>query len=101
MPARVVVLGGGVGGTLAANLLAKELGRGNVTVNTLALGYVETAHSDQAFLAANKEKILAFYPIRRLGRASDVAPMVAFLASDDAAFVTGQTLSVSGGLTMA
>jgi len=79
--------------------LAKELGRGNVTVNTLALGYVETAHSDQAFLAANKEKILAFYPIRRLGRASDVAPMVAFLASEHAGWITGQTISVSGGYT--
>jgi NAD(P)-dependent dehydrogenase (short-subunit alcohol dehydrogenase family) len=77
--------------------LAKELGRAGITVNTLALGYVETAHSDQQWLAANREKILAFYPIRRLGRASDVAPFVAYLASDHAAWVTGQTISVSGG----
>ena len=77
--------------------LAKELGRAGVTVNTLALGYVETAHSDQKWLAANRDKILAFYPIRRLGRASDVAPFVAYLSSQHAAWVTGQTISVSGG----
>jgi NAD(P)-dependent dehydrogenase (short-subunit alcohol dehydrogenase family) len=77
--------------------LAKELGRAGITVNTLALGYVETAHSDQQWLTANREKILAFYPIRRLGRASDVAPFVAYLASDHAGWVTGQTISVSGG----
>ena len=79
--------------------LARELGRANVTVNTLALGYVETAHSDQAWLSANRDKILAFYPIRRLGRPSDVAPFVAFLASEHAGWVTGQTISVSGGYT--
>jgi len=79
--------------------LAKELGRAAITVNTLALGYVETAHSDKKWLAANREKILAFYPIRRLGRPADVAPFVAYLASDHAAWVTGQTISVSGGYT--
>ena len=40
-------------------------------------------------------------PMRRLGEPDDVAPAVAFLASDEAAYITGQTLSVSGGLTMA
>jgi len=70
-----------------------------VTINTLALGYVETSHSDQAWLAANREKIVANYAIRRLGRPSDVAPFVAFLASEHAAWVTGQTISISGGYT--
>src|SRR5262249_44182233 len=98
--ARLGITAASRGGVMTlAKTLAKELGRGNVTVNTLALGYVETAHSDQSFLAANREKILAFYPIRRLGRASDVAPMVAFLASDHAGWITGQTISVSGGYT--
>jgi NAD(P)-dependent dehydrogenase (short-subunit alcohol dehydrogenase family) len=88
------------GGVLTlTRTLARELGRGNVTINTLALGYVETSHSDQAWLAANREKIVANYAIRRLGRPSDVAPFVAFLASEHAAWVTGQTISISGGYT--
>lgn len=81
--------------------LAKELGRLNVTVNALALGLVETDHTDAAWLAANKEKILAFYPLRRLGQPGDVAPAVAFLASDGASWITGQILSISGGYTTA
>lgn len=86
------------GGVISlAKTLARELGRGNVTVNTVALGYVETAHSDQAWLAANRDKILGFYAIRRLGRPADVAPFVAFLASEHASWVTGQTISISGG----
>jgi NAD(P)-dependent dehydrogenase (short-subunit alcohol dehydrogenase family) len=90
------------GGVLAlTKTLAKELGRRNITVNALALGWVETSHSDQAWLAANREKILAFYPIRRLGRPRDVAPLVAFLASDHAGWITGQTISVSGGYSTA
>jgi NAD(P)-dependent dehydrogenase (short-subunit alcohol dehydrogenase family) len=86
------------GGVLSlTRTLAKELGRREITVNALALGWVETSHSDQAWLAANRERILAFYPIRRLGRPQDVAPMVAFLASTHAGWITGQTISVSGG----
>jgi NAD(P)-dependent dehydrogenase (short-subunit alcohol dehydrogenase family) len=82
-----------------ARTLARELGRSSITINTLALGYVETSHSDQAWLAANRDKILGNYAIRRLGRPSDVAPFVTFLASAHAEWVTGQTISVSGGYT--
>jgi 2-hydroxycyclohexanecarboxyl-CoA dehydrogenase len=82
-----------------ARTLARELGRSSITINTVALGYVETSHSDQAWLAANRDKILSSYAIRRLGRPSDVAPFVAFLASEHAGWVTGQTISVSGGYT--
>ncbi|MFQ5828759.1 MAG: SDR family NAD(P)-dependent oxidoreductase [Candidatus Methylomirabilia bacterium] len=88
------------GGVLTlTKTLAKELGRANITVNVLALGYIETTHSDQAWLAANRDKILPSYAVRRLGRPRDVAPFVAFLASEQAGWVTGQTISISGGYT--
>jgi 2-hydroxycyclohexanecarboxyl-CoA dehydrogenase len=97
---RLAITAASRGGVITlGKTLARELGRSGVTVNTLALGYVETAHSDQAWLAANRDRILAFYPIRRLGRAADVAPFVAYLASEHAGWVTGQTISVSGGYT--
>ncbi|WP_241673240.1 SDR family oxidoreductase [Lacisediminimonas profundi] len=88
------------GGIALSKSLAKELGRANITVNCVSLGLIETAHSDAEFLAANREKILRNYAIRRLGAPSDVAPTVAFLASDEAAWITGQVLSVNGGFCM-
>jgi NAD(P)-dependent dehydrogenase (short-subunit alcohol dehydrogenase family) len=96
--ARLGVSAGARGAVLSlTRTLAKELGRQNITVNALALGWIETSHADQEWLAKNRERILAFYPIRRLGKPEDVAPLVAFLASDLAGWVTGQTISVSGG----
>jgi len=95
---RLAISAGARGGVLAlTKTLARELGRHHVTVNALALGWVETAHSDRAWLEKNRERLLAFYPVRRLGRPEDVGPFVAFLASDAAGWVTGQTISVSGG----
>jgi NAD(P)-dependent dehydrogenase (short-subunit alcohol dehydrogenase family) len=80
--------------------LARELGRANITVNAIALGLVETAHTDPEWLAANREKIVRQYPLRRIGKPSDIAPTVAFLASEGAGWVTGQVLSVNGGFSM-
>jgi NAD(P)-dependent dehydrogenase (short-subunit alcohol dehydrogenase family) len=95
---RLAISASARGGVLAlTKTLAKELGRGNVTVNALALGWIETSHVDPAWLAANREKILGLYAIRRLGTPTDVASLVAFLASDHAGWITGQTISVSGG----
>jgi NAD(P)-dependent dehydrogenase (short-subunit alcohol dehydrogenase family) len=87
-------------GTIALmKSLAREWGRSGVTANSLALGLIETAH-DKAWVDANREKLVKAYAIRRLGLPSDVAPMVALLASDAGAWITGQVLSINGGYSM-
>ncbi|MDP6815762.1 MAG: SDR family oxidoreductase [Alphaproteobacteria bacterium] len=89
------------GGVLAlTKTLAKELGRDGITVNAIALGLVETSHSDAAWLEKHMAKIVRNYPTGRIGQPNDVAPTVAFLASGGAAWVTGQIISVSGGYSM-
>ncbi len=88
------------GGIALMKSLAKELGRNNVTANAISLGLIETSHSNAEFLAANREKIVKQYPLRRIGAPTDVAPTVAFLASDAAGWITGQVLSVNGGFCM-
>jgi NAD(P)-dependent dehydrogenase (short-subunit alcohol dehydrogenase family) len=80
--------------------IARELGRNNVTVNSVSLGLIQTSHSDPEFLAKNMDKIVKAYPLRRIGKPGDVAPMVAFLATDAASWVTGQVISVNGGFAM-
>lgn len=90
------------GGTIALmKSLAREMGRSWTTCNTVSLGLVETQHSDKAWLDANREKLVRAYPIRRLGLPEDVAPTVVHLASPQAAWITGQVISVSGGYCMA
>jgi NAD(P)-dependent dehydrogenase (short-subunit alcohol dehydrogenase family) len=79
--------------------LAREFGRSGTTANTVSLGLVETQH-DAEWVAANREKLIRLYPLRRLGRAGDVAPMVTLLASPHAGWITGQVISISGGFSM-
>lgn len=79
--------------------LARELGRAGVTANTVSLGLVETGH-DPEWLNANREKLVRLYPVRRLGRADDIPPTVALLASPRSGWITGQVVSVSGGYCM-
>lgn len=79
--------------------IARELGRSGVTANTVSLGMVETGH-DPKWLEANREKLIRFYPTRRLGLAEDIAPTVALLASPLSGWITGQVISVSGGYSM-
>ena len=89
------------GGALSlTKSLAKELGGANITVNAIALGLVETVHSDKAWLEANMDRIVLKYPLGRIGQPADVAPTVAFLASEGAGWITGQVISVSGGYSM-
>jgi NAD(P)-dependent dehydrogenase (short-subunit alcohol dehydrogenase family) len=76
--------------------LAREMGRSGTTANSVSLGLVETEH-DRAWVEANREKLVKLYPLRRLGRPRDVAPLVALLASDQASWITGQVISISGG----
>ncbi len=79
--------------------LAREMGRSGTTCNSVSLGLVETAH-DREWVDANREKLTRFYPVRRLGKPGDVAPMVTLLASDQGGWITGQVISVSGGYSM-
>lgn len=97
---RLAITAASRGGVLTlTRTLARELGRANVTANAVAFGWLETSHMDKAWWDANREKILESYPIQRLGRPDDIAPLVTFLASDQASWITGQTISVSGGYT--
>ena len=87
-------------GTIALmKSLAREWGRSGVTANSISLGLIETEH-DRTWVEANREKLVKVYAIRRLGLPSDIAPMVALLASDAGGWITGQTISISGGFSM-
>jgi 3-oxoacyl-[acyl-carrier protein] reductase len=78
--------------------LAVELAPKGVTVNAIAPGIIETDMSARIRDAAGKELKKAV-PARRFGTPQDVAPLVAFLAGDDAAYITGQVIGVDGGLS--
>ncbi|MBI4791098.1 MAG: 3-oxoacyl-[acyl-carrier-protein] reductase [Chloroflexi bacterium] len=79
--------------------LAKELGSRNITVNAVAPGYVTTALTD-VLQQEYKEMAIKMTPLGRAGTPEDIARAVAFLVSEDAAFITGQILSVDGGFVM-
>jgi NAD(P)-dependent dehydrogenase (short-subunit alcohol dehydrogenase family) len=79
--------------------LAREFGRSGTTCNTISLGLVETDH-DKDWVEANRDKLVKLYPVRRLGQAGDVAPMVSLLASPSSGWITGQVISISGGYSM-
>jgi 3-oxoacyl-[acyl-carrier protein] reductase len=79
--------------------LAQEIASRGVTVNCIAPGFIDTPMT-QALSEEQKEKIAAGIPAQRLGSGDDIAACVAFLASDQAAYITGQTLHVNGGMLM-
>jgi len=79
--------------------MAKELGSRGVTCNSIAPGFIETDMTD-ALPETMREEVVKGTPLGRLGTPADIAGTVLFLASDDAAFITGQTFVVDGGLTL-
>jgi len=100
------VYSGAKGGLIAfSKTIAREVARYGISANTICPGLTDTPLLDE-IKAANPdaervlEAMARAIPMRRLGIPEDIAPAVAFLASEEAGFITGQTLSVSGGLTM-
>ncbi|MRG55817.1 3-oxoacyl-[acyl-carrier-protein] reductase [Phyllobacterium sp. SYP-B3895] len=79
--------------------LAQEIASRNVTVNCVAPGFIESAMTDK-LNDKQKESIMAAIPMRRMGTGAEVASSVAYLASSEAAYVTGQTIHVNGGMAM-
>ena len=78
---------------------AKELAGKNIRANAIAPGFIQTQMTD-ALPQQAKDIALEMIPLKRMGKPSDVAKVVAFLVSDDASYITGQVISVDGGLHM-
>jgi 2-hydroxycyclohexanecarboxyl-CoA dehydrogenase len=100
-----VVYSAAKGGVIAfAKALAREVARFDICVNAVAPGPADTPflknYSEDPSNERIDEAMVRATPLRRLAQPTDVAGVIAFLASEDAAFMTGQTVSVSGGLTM-
>lgn len=79
--------------------LAKELGSRNVTVNAVAPGFIDTDMT-RGLADAHKQALLGSIPLGRLGEPDEIAAAVAFLCSEDAGYITGETLNVNGGMYM-
>lgn len=94
---RIVVYGATKGGVISLTRgLAIELGRFGITVNAVCPGVTRTPMT--AYITDEMEREWSrYYPLGRLGRPEDIAPMIAFLASSSASWITGQAISISGG----
>jgi 3-oxoacyl-[acyl-carrier protein] reductase len=79
--------------------LAAEVASRNITVNCVAPGFIRTAMTD-VLTDAQKEMISAKIPAGRMGSPAEIAAAVAYLASEEAAYVTGETLQINGGMAM-
>jgi len=99
-----VVYSGTKGAVIAfSKALAREVATSNITVNTVCPGPTDTPLLDQVAQQSQKryEALSRAVPMKRIATPADVAPAVTFFAAPGSAYITGQTLSVSGGLTMA
>jgi 3-oxoacyl-[acyl-carrier protein] reductase len=79
--------------------LAQEVATRGITVNCVAPGFIESPMTD-ALNEQQKAQILSTIPTARLGQGAEIAAACCYLASDEAAYVTGQTLHVNGGMAM-
>ena len=79
--------------------LAQEIASRNITVNCVAPGFIESAMTEK-LNDKQKEAIMGAIPMRRMGKGDEIASSVVYLASNEAAYVTGQTLHVNGGMAM-
>lgn len=101
------IYSGAKGGLISfTKTVAREMARHGITANCVCPGPTETPlleHIVDASSSGQKviDAMVRAVPMRRLGKPDDLAPAVVFLASEEAGYITGQTLSVSGGLTMA
>ena len=77
--------------------LSKEVGSRNITVNAIAPGFIQTEMTEKLD-EINKEKFLNTIPLKYFGKPEDVANLVSFLASDNASYITGQTINIDGGI---
>ncbi len=97
---RMVAYSAAKGGVIAfTKALAKEVARYKINVNCICPGPIETPGYARIFLKGGR-KDYAYIPLNRAGRSEEIASAVLFLASDEAEFITGQALSVDGGMTM-
>jgi NAD(P)-dependent dehydrogenase (short-subunit alcohol dehydrogenase family) len=82
-----------------AKALAKELARYNITVNNIAAGVTKTPGVENFLKMVGEERLVKAYPMRRLGKPEDIANGVIFFALEESGYITGQTISISGGYT--
>jgi 3-oxoacyl-[acyl-carrier protein] reductase len=82
-----------------AKTLSREVGVDGITINTIAPGRIDTERLAEVYPDGPTEADLRVIPLRRIGRAEEIADVVCFLASDRASYVTGTTIAVDGGLT--
>ena len=89
---------GGINGAIRA--MALELASKKITVNAVAPGAIETPGASQGMTEDAKKQTIGMIPLARMGQPDDIAGAVAFLASDQASYITGQVIIVDGGWTL-